>query len=102
MRVGDDHAIAVRVRYKPPLADKARELERLIDAPLLAAETPSEDWRLATAAAGFAMLLRESLYMPNFGWPELIELARPAAGRHPRRLELVTLIEQARLLSEQR
>jgi Ca-activated chloride channel family protein len=63
----------LRVRWKPPLGDDARELSRPVDGALAA--HPSRDFRVAAAAAAFGMLLRRSEFVGAFGWSELAALA---------------------------
>jgi Ca-activated chloride channel family protein len=61
------------------------------------------DFRFAASVAGFAMLLKESDYLGDFGWEECLSLARQARGNDEEgyRAEFARLVEMAQLLKEQ-
>ncbi len=59
----------LRLRWKPPLGDTARELAFPVSG--AASVEPSRDHRLAAAAAAFGMLLRGSGHAGAFGWDDL-------------------------------
>ena len=90
--------LTVRVRYKTPTGSTSRLLSRtLADR----GAEPDEDFRFASAVAGFAMLLRDSEHRGSATFDRVIALARGARGDDPEgyRSEFVTLVEAARDLS---
>jgi Ca-activated chloride channel family protein len=91
--------LTVRVRYKTPAGLTSRLLSRtLADR----GTEPDEDFRFATAVAGFAMLLRDSEHRGSATFDRVIALARGARGDDPEgyRSEFVMLVETARDLSQ--
>ena len=73
----------LRLRYKAPNGDTSKLIEspihkRIINTRL--AET-SERFRFAAAVAGFGQQLRGDLYLENFSYPQILEIARTARGK---------------------
>jgi Ca-activated chloride channel family protein len=95
-RSGD--LFTVRVRYKLPAGSDSRLFTR----PVADRERePDQDFRFASAVAGFAMLLRDSEHRGTLTYDRVIALARDARGDDPEgyRAELVHLVETARDLA---
>jgi len=98
-----DELAYVRLRYKQPGQSHSRELVRVIHAADIQeslAQT-SDDFRFATAVAGFAQLLRGGRYTGEWSYPQLLELAHAARGddRYGYRAEMVALVELSRDLT---
>ncbi len=78
---GDEIAF-LRLRYKRPGSDTSELIER----PLLSSEIKqrldqtSHDYRFTSAVAAFGQALRGGSYLQNFGYDEIIKLARGARG----------------------
>jgi Ca-activated chloride channel family protein len=70
---GPSPIATLRVRYKPPLANEARELSRQVASAVV--ERSSRDFRVATVAAALGMLLRNSPYAGTLGWDDLAAMA---------------------------
>ncbi len=90
--------MTVKLRYKAPDA----ETSELIEVPFPTTEIPpfdqaSEDFRFASAVAGFGMKLRGSPDAGDLGWNDLQKIVRGALGEDPGsyRAEFLTLIEKA-------
>lgn len=62
----------LRLRYKPPHGDTARETSFALGTG--AGGAASRDFNVATAAAAFGMLLRSSKHLGDFGWDDLAAL----------------------------
>jgi Ca-activated chloride channel family protein len=83
-RAGKELAL-VRVRYKLP----GKTASRLIEQPVLKAEisprlvNTSERYRFSAAVAGFGQVLRGGRYTRDFGYDDVLELARAARGADP-------------------
>ena len=91
----DGELMYVKVRYKDPDGPKSKLLEHAVaDDP----ESPSTDFRFATAVAGFGMLLRDSEHAGDFTLDNVIRLAEKARGDDPRgyRGEFIRLVEATR------
>jgi Ca-activated chloride channel family protein len=94
-------SLNVKLRYKKPEGDKGIEIEYpVLDRGLDYAQA-SNDLKLASAVAGFGMLLRNSPYKGNLTYPIAIELATPALAHDPHgyRKEFVELVRRAQQLS---
>jgi Ca-activated chloride channel family protein len=93
----------LRIRYKKPDTDKSILLEE----PLLIAnnktslDKTSEDFRFAVSVAGFGQLLKDSNYLNNYSFDQLIALAKSGAGADEGgyRSEFVRLMKTAKELS---
>ena len=87
--------LTVRVRYKLPTGSESRLLSRPVTD---RNAEPDEDFRFASAVAGFAMLLRDSEHRGTASFERVIALARGARGSDVEgyRAEFVGLVETAR------
>ncbi|MFM7784698.1 MAG: YfbK domain-containing protein, partial [Gammaproteobacteria bacterium] len=72
----------LRVRYKAPQASASRLLEQPIarSSVLPAWTRASEDWRFASAVAGFGQLLRGGAHTAGWGYAQVIDTAAKARG----------------------
>jgi Ca-activated chloride channel family protein len=92
--------LTVKLRYKPLEA----ETSVLLSKPVLKNDAKltdtGDDFRFATAVAGFGMLLRHSEATAGFDYPQLIQLAGNARGadRDGYRAEFLRLVEMAEVL----
>ncbi len=100
-----DELLTVKLRYKAPDA----ETSELIEMPLPATKIPSfdqasEDFRFASAVAGFGMKLRGSPDAGDLRWADLQKIVRGALSEDPGsyRAEFLTLIEKASRLEKDR
>ncbi len=102
-KVKDDspESFSVRVRSKPPEGDVSTLIERGVVDEGLDYSHASLDFKLASAVAGFGMLLRNSSFKGNLTYPVVLELATPTLAHDPMgyRKELVELISRASQLS---
>ena len=90
----------VKLRYKKPDADIARQIEQNVVDHGLDYSQASSDFKFASAVAGFGMLLRDSPYKGNLAYPIVLELASPALAHDPHgyRKEFVELVKRAKQL----
>jgi Ca-activated chloride channel family protein len=76
-----EELMTIKFRYKKPDED----VSKLIVHPLTDGNTPlentSENFRWSATVAGFGMLLRESEYVKNFSYDQVIEMAQGAKGK---------------------
>jgi Ca-activated chloride channel family protein len=76
-------SLAIKLRYKRPDDDHSILIERSVIDQGLDLSQASLDFRLASAVAGFGMLLRDSPYKGNFTYAAVLELAQPALRYDP-------------------
>ena len=88
----------VKLRWKAPDGD-ASELAETPFAAAAATETPSEDFRFASAVAEFALLLEGSKFKGDASFADILERARAAKGADLEgwRAEFIRLVEAAEL-----
>ena len=98
---GDEIAF-LRLRYKQPDGEVSQLLERSIQRGQAIGDwrEASERFRFAAAVAGFGQVLRGGRYTRDFGYDEVLALARAARGSDPHgyRGEFLTLVGLARSL----
>ena len=99
--LGDELAY-VSVRYKMPEESRSTGFGQPILRQDLAADSAdtSENIRFAAAVAGFGQLLRGGRHTSDWGYDDLLDLARQARGSddHGYRSEMVKLVELAKVL----
>jgi Ca-activated chloride channel family protein len=91
--------ITLKLRFKRPDASESELLTFPVkNAP---AASPSENFRFATAVAGFGMLLRDSKHKGSASWDMVTTLAKDSVGQDPHgyRREFVSLVGRARKLA---
>lgn len=96
-----DACSIVRLRYKQPDGDTARELSYNVPAQVNSFGQSSLNLRWAAAVAEFSMLLRDSEHKANATYEHCENIARQATGRDPSgyRQEMVRLIGKAQNLA---
>jgi Ca-activated chloride channel family protein len=83
--IRDDELALVRVRYKAPGSDRSELLEQPVQQSAMHAglQQTSERYRFAAAVAAFGQLLRDGRYTGDFGYADVLALARGARGADP-------------------
>jgi len=94
--------LTVKVRYKNPSEEKAKELSRVVYNDPLNWQQSSDHFRFAAAVAEFGLLLRESPYRQQANWPQVLSLARGAKGADPEgfRAGFIDLVQAVPALSK--
>lgn len=89
--------MTVNLRWKQPKETTSQETSTVVQDSGATLEAASSDWRFAAAAAGFAMLLRDSTHKGGATWDSVKALASAALGADLRglRAEMVGLIDKA-------
>jgi len=98
---GGNELMTVKVRYKPLQKSPSSKIECILrDNNDDGAVTSSIDFRFATAVAAFGMKLGDSEYLKNYGYGDILNLARSAKGedRDGYRAEFVKMVEMSELL----
>ena len=93
----------VKLRYKHPGNSSSIEVSQIINKQDLSASLSdnSDDLRFAASVAGFGQLLQGGKFTANWGYDEILQLARSSRGTDPHgyRSEFIHLIELAQALS---
>ena len=94
----------VKLRYKPAQSNVSREITRPILRSAIrgAFSDASNNLKFASAVAGFAQILQGGEHTGQWGFNEVLSLARQSRGDDPHgyRAELVTLVELAHSLDQ--
>jgi Ca-activated chloride channel family protein len=98
-----DELMLLKLRYKSIGSDESKLIKQVVANKPTTLDHASENFRFATAVAGFGMLLRESENIGNFSYADDKALAQGASSfdEEGYRAECVKLIETASLLSSQ-
>lgn len=100
--VEDADSFVVNIRYKEPDGEVNSLIRRPASDQGLDYSEASDDFKLASAVAGFGMLLRDSPSKGNLTYPGVIELATPTLSDDPSgyRAEFVGLVRKAKAIVE--
>ncbi|MDZ4861496.1 MAG: von Willebrand factor type A domain-containing protein [Candidatus Hydrogenedentes bacterium] len=90
--------MTVKLRYKEPTASESKLAELPVSDTGAQIESVSSDFRMATAAAAFAMLLRNPEFKGNADFDLVQRLAESAKGSDADRAEFVSLVVAAKTL----
>ena len=98
---GRGEVCTVKLRWKKPDGDTSMLKEIPIAERAITLETPSEDFRFASAVAEFALLVEDSKFKGAASFGEVLKLARAAKGEDAEgyRAEFIRLVETAELLA---
>ena len=96
----------VRLRYKEPEGTKSKEIGQ----PIIHNNTKQDfsessiNLKFAASVTGFAELMRDSDYISDFAYDDVLNIARGARGEdaHGYRSEFLSLVELVQSLSDQR
>ncbi|AUT02379.1 hypothetical protein CLI64_19380 [Nostoc sp. CENA543] len=100
--IGANELMQVKLRYKLPQANTSQLITQTIqDSDLQSTQTPSTNFRFASAIAAFGMVLRDSEYKGNANYSLVMKLATPAVGEDKEgyRREFIRLVEQANTIA---
>lgn len=95
--------LTVKFRYKKPTGSTSHLIEHpLLDKSVNLNQT-SDNFKWSAAVAGFGMLLRESEYVKDYHYEDVVQLAQQARGidKEGYRAEFIRLVESVRLLDQQ-
>ena len=97
---GSDELLTLKLRYKQPDGQESKLITAVVQDSDRAYAQASEDFRFATAVAGFGMVLRDSQYRGDLTLGAVHELASASRGTDESgyRAEFIGLVEQAEAL----
>lgn len=102
---GTKHAnelVNISIRYKKPGSTESRSLKRIINDTGIPFEKTSNDFRFASAVAGYGMLLKNSEFVPRYTFEMAADIASKAINQDAEgfRYEFVRLVRATSLLAE--
>uniref|UniRef100_UPI004056B6BE vWA domain-containing protein n=1 Tax=Candidatus Electrothrix sp. TaxID=2170559 RepID=UPI004056B6BE len=97
-----DELMTVKLRYKPLKKEESVLRSTVVKDNDLPLEDTSNDFRFATAVAGFGMLLSDSQHADDASWTQTLRLAKGAKGQDEEgyRAEFIRLVEMAEMLAK--
>src|SRR6185369_3118114 len=98
---GNKELLTLKLRYKQPDGDTSRLLTFPVTDSGRSFERASTDFKFAASVAEFGMLLRNSEYLGDASYGNVLELAQSAKGSDTEgyRSEFITLVRKARNLA---
>ena len=98
-----DELMTVKFRYKEPDGVKSKLIKQVVKDETLKSENVSENIAFSIAVAVFGQLLRDSKYIGDMTYNEVIKMAKTAIGKDEQgyRREFIKLVEKCKLLSNQ-
>ncbi len=97
-----DELLTIQLRYKPPGQEQSRLLALPVkEAYIQPPTSTSDNFRWSCAVAALGMLLRESEYIGDYDYENVLSLAKTARGNDENgyRAEFIRLVEKSMLLS---
>ncbi|QOI96453.1 MAG: von Willebrand factor type A domain-containing protein [Flammeovirgaceae bacterium] len=87
--------MTVKFRYKNPDEDVSKLIVHPLVDSSVALEKTTDNFRWSAAVAGFGMLLRDSEYIKNFSYEDVIQLAQNARGidKEGYRIEFIRMVK---------
>jgi Ca-activated chloride channel homolog len=94
--------LTVKLRYKSPVENTSKLMEKVIIDQHIAFDKTSENFRFAAAVAEFGLLLRQSEFSGEAHYEQVIDLAKKAKGvdEEGYRAEFIKLVKTAKLLDK--
>ena len=95
-----DELMTIKLRYKLPDSDTSKLLESVIMNKNTSFDNASENFKFASAVAGYGMLLKDSKYKGSITYPEIIKIAKETKGTDEElyRAGFIKLVEKTELL----
>lgn len=93
--------LTIKLRYKEPDENKSKLIVHTLTGNSTKLDRTSDDFRWAASVAAFGMLLRESTYIVNWNYEQVVRLAEGARGadREGYRSEFINLVKSYGLVS---
>lgn len=94
--------VTVKLRYKKPGTEKSILKEVIVNSSDKKTwANTSKLFKFSTAVAGFSLILRESKYINNFSYDDVIKIATENTEvSEPAKTEFIALVNKAKLLSQ--
>jgi len=94
--------LTVKFRYKKPNGNTSQLIEHPLMDKSIALNQASDNFRWSAAVAGFGMLLRESEYVKDYRYEDVVQLAQQARGvdKEGYRAEFIRLVESVKSFAQ--
>ncbi len=94
--------MTLKLRYKPIDADKSILLEQIISKKdIISADKTSDNFKFSASVAAFGMLLRESVFIENYSYDDVLKLAEKSHNKDDEyQKEFIDLIKKAKSISD--
>ncbi len=93
--------MTIKLRYKRPKQTKSKLIELTVENENVAFNECSNLFKFSTAVAAFSLILRESKYIGNFTYDDVINIAKSSITIDEMdKVEFIGLVEDAKLLSD--
>ena len=94
--------VTVSLRYKKPKGTKSKLVQVPVIDEGLSWNENSRAFKFSAAVAGFSMILRESKYINDFSFDDVMDLAKPNVTIDELdKVEFLRLVENAKVLGTQ-
>lgn len=97
-----DELLTIKLRYKHPKEEVSKKItHQVMDQDAALAKT-SDNFRWSASVASFGMLLRESEYIKNFSYEDVVHLAEGARGEDKEgyRIEFINMVKSFGLVAK--
>jgi Ca-activated chloride channel homolog len=96
--------MTVKLRYKKPDGDVSALIVHPLVDENVALEKASENFRWSASVASFGMLLRESEYIKNYSYDQVVQMAQSAKGddKEGYRIEFINMVKSFGLLARKK
>ncbi len=93
--------MTVKFRYKKPDGEKSKLITHILNDSDVSLTKTSDDFRWSASVAAFGMLLRESEYVKDFSFEDVLQLAQGAKGKDTEgyRIEFINLVKSQGLMA---
>lgn len=96
-----DELATIALRFKKPKSTKSKRIEVTVSPQSKEWESCSNDFQFSAAVAGFSLILRESKYIHDFSFEDVINSCMKSVQITDRdRLDFIQMVESASLLTE--
>jgi len=99
--IKSDELMTVKFRYKKPDGEVSKLIVHALNDNDLSLNKTSDDFRWSASVAAFGMLLRESEYVKDFTFEDVLQLAQSAKGKDTEgyRIEFINLVKSQGLMA---
>ena len=96
-----DELVTIALRFKKPKSSKSKRIEVAVKSEEKNWDSCSEDFQFSAAVAGFSLILRESKYINDFSYDDVIDICMKTIKVTDRdRVDFIQMVENAKLLSD--
>ncbi|MBN2891988.1 MAG: von Willebrand factor type A domain-containing protein [Bacteroidales bacterium] len=101
LATSSNEIMTLKLRYKPIHSEKSILIEQIINKKdIVPSNKTSDNFRFSASVAAFGMLLRDSKFIENFSYDDVLELAKNSYKKDDQyQKEFLTLVEKAKTLS---